>query len=91
MKEIIYDFEIKWENVSYTGTVKVEENATDKEIESAIEDDILSHVYWSRSNWLWYIVRLMICAAHILQGGYCTLENAEEECDEFYELEEKEE
>lgn len=28
---------------------------------------------------------------YITWGGYCTLENAEEECDEFYGLEEEEE
>lgn len=52
MKKITYDFEIEWENVSHTGTVEVEEDATDEEIESAIENDILSYVWWSRRNYL---------------------------------------
>ena len=46
MKQVTFNFAIEWENVSHTETIEVDDNATDEEIDYAIENTILSYIYY---------------------------------------------
>lgn len=47
MKRITFYFELEWENVAHTRTIEVEDDATEEEINYAMEEEILSSVnYW---------------------------------------------
>lgn len=46
-KQIVFNFELPWENVAHTRVIEVEDDATEEEIDCAIEEEILSYVnYW---------------------------------------------
>lgn len=47
MKRITFNFELGWENVAHTRTIEVKDDATEEEINYAIEEEILSNIsYW---------------------------------------------
>ena len=47
MKQITFNFEIEWENVTHAETIEVEDDATEEEIDYEIESAILSYInYW---------------------------------------------
>ena len=51
MKQITFYFELEWENVDHTRTIEVEDDATEEEINYAIEEEILSSVhYWMKEE-----------------------------------------
>ena len=51
MKRITFNFELDWENVAHTVTIEVEDDATEEEIDYAMEEKILSYIhYWKEEE-----------------------------------------